>query len=421
MSPRRVRRRSFCFNVRASHLFAGDGWKYLHSSLLDKFPTSSIVLTANEERISLSHFKWLSAHFPANRSFYSFESGDVLNDMQSLNLLHHVVECTQSPLWFGDLKQHRKPKDLVPSKVDFTESIDFATDTEDIGGGDEEDRIIYHDGGVLPSEWRVVRVLEKSRAYFSNHRFAVVNRGWVLSKQQVFPPWKLNGRVVITGHTPFHIMFRSPGVCLKGTSGGNVAYGIRASINGKGEFAMETVRMEGPSQRVKSKIDTRNAADSMIDAASLERTKSETDSTLKGYTRISSTGFVLPRSTRAASMHLQAFSFELIDYGAMWPIEFSIQQLHTVNGYPMTRKQTIRLGPVSYPKKDYRQWFHYVVLNSPQNAMWPVLVDRLVVNRENVMVPIRNKHLLFEKKTFKKKDFGGTSQRRTFKNIGNML
>merc|ERR1712217_309366 len=101
-----------------------------------------------------------------------------------------------------------------------------------------------------------------------------------------------------------------------------MGYGIRAKINGKGEFMMETLRLDGSPQRVKSKIDLRNVRDSMIDAANMEKQNSALARTYQEFKCISSNGFKLPRSTSSVAMHLQAFSFELIDYGAMYPVEF---------------------------------------------------------------------------------------------------
>eukprot|EP00483_Globobulimina_turgida_P003305 UN03310 len=138
----------------------------------------------------------------------------------------------------------------------------------------------------------------------------------------------------------------------------------------------------------------------------------------KNYKHTSSSGFIFPQSTSASAMHTMAFSFELIDYGALYPIQFSIQQLRVNNGYPISRKQTITMQ-VSYPKNHIKcPWYHYVVFNSHQNAMWPILVDRLVI-KKNISIPIKNKHLLNKKKTFKKKHFGGGISQR--KNIGDML
>ena len=416
---KRIRKRNFCFYVRASHLFVGDGWKYLHSILIDKYPQSCIIFTAREEGISITNFKWLSAHFPTNRSFYTFENRDIQNDISHLDLLHHVVEATKSPLWYGDLKQHRKLEIVnVENKIKNQHKeqkkiyIEF---------DDDEEKLIYYDGGVLSSEWRTGRFLERSKVYFYNHRFAIVNRGWILSKHELYPPWKMNGRVLITGYTQLHILFRTPGAVHKPTSHGNVSYGIRATITTKGEFALETVRLDGiPSKKEKGKIDLRDTSDSMNDAQRMEiLNNDEIDDIYKNYKHTSSKGFIFPQSTSASAMHTMAFSFELIDYGALYPIEFSIQQLNVNNGYPISRKQTIKMQ-VSYPKNDIKcPWYHYVVFNSHQNAMWPILVDRLVINKGNdIAIPVKNKHLLLQKKTFKKKNFGGAISRR---NIGDML
>ena len=413
---KKVSKRSFCFYVRASHLFVGDGWKYLHSLLMDRFPTSCVVFTAREEGISITNFKWLSAHFATNKSFYTFENRDIQNDISHLDLLHHVVEATKSPLWYGDLKQHRK----IPNIVNVANKINKGNkDNKEIINefDDEEEKLIYYDGGVLCSEWRTGRFLERSKVYFYNHRFAIVNRGWILSKHELYPPWKMNGRALITGYTQLHILFRTPGAIHKPTSHGNVSYGIRATITTKGEFALETVRLDGQSsKKTKSKIDLKNVSNSMVDGVAAQQ---PTINAYKNYKHTSSTGFIFPQSTSASAMHTMAFSFELIDYGALYPIEFSIQQLNVHNGYPMSRKQTIRMQ-VSYPKNDIKcPWYHYVVFNSHQNAMWPILVDRLVINKDNICMPIKNKHLLLQKKTFKKKHFGGGISKR--KNIGDML
>ena len=59
---------------------------------------------------------------------------------------------------------------------------------------------------------------------------------------------------------------------------------------------------------------------------------------------------MFPTSTSASAMHTMAFSFELIDYGALYPIQFSIQQLNVSNGYPVSKKHTIKMQ-VSYPKE----------------------------------------------------------------------
>ncbi len=63
----------------------------------------------------------------------------------------------------------------------------------------------------------------------------------------------MNGRVLITGYTQLHILFRTPGTIHKPTSHGNVAYGIRATITTKCEFALETVRLDGQSKKNKIK------------------------------------------------------------------------------------------------------------------------------------------------------------------------
>ena len=51
--------------------------------------------------------------------------------------------------------------------------------------------------------------------------------------------------------------------------------------------------------------------------------------------------------------------------------------------------------------------------------MWPILVDRLVISKgDDVQIPIKNKHLLLQKKAFKKKHFGGGISQ---KKIGDMM
>ncbi len=134
---KKIIKRSFCFYVRASHLFIGDGWKYLHTMLLDKFPTSSVVFTAREEGISIT-----------NRSFYTFENRDIQNDISHLDLLHHVVEATKSPLWYGELKANRK--------INKSSSIN--------NYGNDEEQLIYYDGGVLiiirMENWSIFRKIK---------------------------------------------------------------------------------------------------------------------------------------------------------------------------------------------------------------------------------------------------------------------
>lgn len=94
-----------------------------------------------------------------------------------------------------------------------------------------------------------------------------------------------------------------------------------------------------------------------------------------------------------------ACNFELIDYGALYPIEFSVEQLDLQTGLPISKKQSVKLQ-VPYPRDDIKYpWFHYIVFNSHQNAMWPIFVDRLVMNR-NIEMPIKRGNLLITKKKF---------------------
>lgn len=98
--------RSFCFYVKANHLLTGDSWVFLHH-LLSKFPKAGVVF-GGREGISIMQFKWLSAHFPVDHSFYTFEKSDVQTDI-SLDLLHRLVESTRCPLWTGELAANRPP------------------------------------------------------------------------------------------------------------------------------------------------------------------------------------------------------------------------------------------------------------------------------------------------------------------------
>lgn len=324
----------------------------------------------------MTNLKWLSAHFPINRSFYTFETRDIgmNDDSMHLELLHHVAETTKTPLWYGQLAVYRddflnqsnnnKNKNKNENRIHNNNDNDgnvpdgttrkrrFSTQlvspihgTSDIignsknqnptnarnddnsdprglspiekqlkqkelgalkedGGKDGkgsrrsgrgrhhhdrhrkkdkhsrklekggkhgiysdeiteffknlkgEEKLIYENGGVLKHEWRICRFLERSKVYFPHNRFAIVNRGWVMSRHECYPPWKMNGRAVITGYTQLHILFRTPAAVNRPTSHGNVAYGIRATITTKGDFALETVRLDGQKGQKKMKIDT---------------------------------------------------------------------------------------------------------------------------------------------------------------------
>merc|ERR1712087_926744 len=103
----------------------------------------------------------------------------------------------------------------------------------------------------------------------------------------------MNGRALITGYTQLHILFRTPGAVHRPTSRGNVAYGIRATITTKGEFALETVRLDGQSKKVKSKIDLRNSSSPQPPLISIN------NDLYKNYKHTSSSGFIFPQSTSA--------------------------------------------------------------------------------------------------------------------------
>merc|ERR1719384_2925778 len=112
----------------------------------------------------------------------------------------------------------------------------------------------------------------------------------MLSKHELHPPWKINGRVLISGYTQLHILFRSPGAVHKPTKSGNVSYGIRATITTKGEFALETVRLPQQSKKKKSKISSHHLLHQQNEPIV------SPDEAYKGYKHTSSNGFVFPTS-----------------------------------------------------------------------------------------------------------------------------
>ncbi len=141
-----------------------------------------------------------------------------------------------------------------------------------------------------------------------------------------------------------------------------------------------------------------------MEKESEKKEEKEGDETIPNIWRYTSDGeFSFPSESMAPSSMNSTLicSFELIDYGALYPVQFSVQRLSASTGKPISRKQTLSFS-VPYPKDDIKYpWRHYVVFNSNQNGDCPILVDRLVVKRD-IPLPIRNRHVL-EMKKFRKK------------------
>ena len=59
-----------------------------------------------------------------------------------LDLLHHVVEATKSPLLYGDLSQHTKVNNVPLKTNNNNNTLTYEPD------GDHEEKLIYYDCGV---------------------------------------------------------------------------------------------------------------------------------------------------------------------------------------------------------------------------------------------------------------------------------